>query len=668
MACSERVLLSTQRQTMPPSLSLSWFCSPLPQAYQLNPAKGFNGQAVTDNMLVVSEKHRKEIVIILAGYKKDLEKLVAYNVGFPSRFAQVFRFHDYNEAQLRQILTEMLAKEQFTVQNPKHVRILCRRLAALAGQVGFGNARAVRQAFELALKRQAVRLSLLPSVSDAQLRTLERDDLLGPTSLSPDSAAMRKLRSMTGLASVKAAVQELVTVYESNVRKEENEEPLVALNLNRMFLGNPGSIIDAPQMRTPHVFAAFSHLLFISFARCCCFFFVLGTGKTVVAKLFAQILCDLGMLSKGEVVMKTASDFVGSVLGESEKNTNAILEASKGCCLIIDEVSQCRCSALPGTAFLCLSCSCRPVCGFLQAYSLHEKLNGGYKAAVIDTLVEKIQPSGNADRAVILLGYKAEMDTMMRETHNPGLKSRFNPESAFHFDDYTNLELYEILRQKVRAEMGVECSSDAARHAIKLLDVERSLPRFGNARAVDNLFSRMQLQREKRLRQGGAVSGTPLLPADFDAPNAKPPLDLDHCLDDLQGCENIKEMISSWRATFRSCAASGKNPKAKMTFNYRFVGSPGTGKTTIARKMGAIFYSLGLLATDEVVQVSAGDFTTGFADQAQKTTRALMEKGLGKVLFIDEVRMIAHARGRSLFAVLCAERSVLVFFPSGLST
>jgi len=72
----------------------------------------------------------------------------------------------------------------------------------------------------------------------------------------------------------------------------------------------------------------------VSFLVClsvCC------PGKTEVGQLYASILCDLGLLSKGEVLLRKASDFVGSVLGESEKKTNAILEQAKGCCLIIDE-------------------------------------------------------------------------------------------------------------------------------------------------------------------------------------------------------------------------------------------------------------------------------------------------------------------------------------------
>lgn len=60
------------------------------------------------------------------------------------------------------------------------------------------------------------------------------------------------------------------------------------------------------------------------------------------------------------------------------------------------------------------------------------------------------------------------------------------------------------------------------------------------------------------------------------------------------------------------------------------------GKTTVARRMGKLFHSLGLLACDDVVECSASDFSTGYAGQAAQKTRTVFETALGKVMFIDE--------------------------------
>lgn len=111
------------------------------------------------------------------------------------------------------------------------------------------------------------------------------------------------------------------------------------------------------------------------------------------------------------MVLKTASDFIGQHIGESEVKTRAILEASQGCVLVIDE-----------------------------AYSLGHSTSGSsasaFRVAAVDTLVEQVQNVPGEDRCVLLLGYRAEMEEFMRTT-NPGLARRFAMDNAFIFEDYS---------------------------------------------------------------------------------------------------------------------------------------------------------------------------------------------------------------------------------------
>lgn len=72
-------------------------------------------------------------------------------------------------------------------------------------------------------------------------------------------------------------------------------------------------------------------------AAACIVSTALGCRKTTVASIYGAILRDLGLLSKGDVLVKVPADFLGSVLGESEKKTMAILEEARGRVLVIDE-------------------------------------------------------------------------------------------------------------------------------------------------------------------------------------------------------------------------------------------------------------------------------------------------------------------------------------------
>ena len=74
--------------------------------------------------------------------------------------------------------------------------------------------------------------------------------------------------------------------------------------------------------------------------------------------------------------------------------------------------------------------------------------------------------------------------------------------------------------------------------------------------------------------------------------------------------------------------------------------SLGTGKTTTARKIGHVFYDMGFLASADVEERSATDLVAGFVGQTGLKTVEVLEKALGKVLFIDE----AYRLGEGHFA------------------
>lgn len=76
--------------------------------------------------------------------------------------------------------------------------------------------------------------------------------------------------------------------------------------------------------------------------------------------------------------------------------------------------------------------------------------------------------------------------------------------------------------------------------------------------------------------------------------------------------------------------------------------------------MGKLFLSLGLLATDEVVEVSAPKFSTGFVGQAGQNTRKIFESALGRVLFIDEAYRLNPAAGGANFNQEIVDESVCI--------
>lgn len=67
-----------------------------------------------------------------------------------------------------------------------------------------------------------------------------------------------------------------------------------------------------------------------------------------------------------------------------------------------------------------------------------------------------------------------------------------------------------------------------------------------------------------------------------------------------------------------------------------FTGNPGTGKTTVAKLMGKIFHSLGLLSTGEVITTGRNELVGTYIGQTEEKVRNILKRARGNVLFIDE--------------------------------
>ena len=73
-----------------------------------------------------------------------------------------------------------------------------------------------------------------------------------------------------------------------------------------------------------------------------------------------------------------------------------------------------------------------------------------------------------------------------------------------------------------------------------------------------------------------------------------------------------------------------------MSNHLVFIGNPGTGKTTVARKIGQIYKYLGLLEKGDLTETDRSGLVAGYMGQTAEKVQEVVEKAMGGILFIDE--------------------------------
>jgi SpoVK/Ycf46/Vps4 family AAA+-type ATPase len=110
-------------------------------------------------------------------------------------------------------------------------------------------------------------------------------------------------------------------------------------------------------------------------------------------------------------------------------------------------------------------------------------------------------------------------------------------------------------------------------------------------------------------------------------------------LDEFIGMRSVKNMIRRLAVQsmfMKQRAAMGAGSVQQMAMNFILTGNPGTGKTTVARKMGEVLQAMDILPTSRVIEASRATLVGKYMGETPKIVNNMCDKAMGGILFIDE--------------------------------
>jgi replication-associated recombination protein RarA len=343
-----------------------------------------------------------------------------------------------------------------------------------------------------------------------------------------------------------------------------------------------------------------------------------GTGKTTIARLLGMLYYEIGLLPQGQFIESTAADLISQNVGGTARLVRERVQEAMGGVLFIKDVRS--------------------------------LLTNQHGIEAINQLIVELS-TYEGQFAVILAGNPSDIDQIIRGYD--GLARSIPTE--YILPDHTAETMKQIFLQMVKddeAEIRIDEQLQERLDDFFEAWVGGRTRGWGNASEAANLLEAMKKRCSTRMAMEGEQEDSLVfrisdIPENLQYCLAARSKNLEEALDEIDrmiGLANVKKFLKDLARNILWGA------EEHAPGNYIFSGPPGTGKTTVARRMGEILGHLNVLRrkTNNVVECRAADLLNGKI----RLEDAVLD-ARGGILFIDEAHQLEqNERGHAIIREL----------------